>query len=148
MNAHQGLLRHCCPGGQFRRAGHEGAHGRDDTAWILTSFPGCGLHDGVQHGLPLLVCFLLRLALLFLLLWRHLLAALRHQVYLLRTLLGAQVHTAWPQQADMQCRKCCHSTHLPTTILPHELLHAALSDRLQLWVVTLHVQHAMFACMV
>ena len=42
-----------------------------------TSLAGGGLHDGVQHGLPLLVRLLLRLLLLLLLLRRQLLPALR-----------------------------------------------------------------------
>lgn len=43
---------------------------------VRTSLAGGGLHDGVQHGLPLLVRRLLRLPLLLLLLRRHLLPAL------------------------------------------------------------------------
>jgi hypothetical protein len=46
-----------------------------------TSLAGRGLHDGVQHGLPLLVRLLLRLLLLLLLLRRELLPALRCQYH-------------------------------------------------------------------
>ena len=103
---------------------------------MRTSLPGCGLHDGVQHGLPLLVRLLLRLLLLLLLLRRHLLPALQHAM---QDWAAAQpvrhrhrvVQRRWLNTAAGQPHLCA------AAVLAHQLLHAALPDGLQLRIVRL-----------
>jgi hypothetical protein len=93
------------------------------------------MHDGVQHGLPLLVRRLLRLLLLLLLLRRHLLPALQMPT------------KAWSMCTRISYRRRACRRRSPCTyaqpdlsspaVLAHQLLHAALPDCLQLRVICL-----------
>lgn len=103
-----------------------------------TSLAGSGLHDGMQHGMPLLVRRLLRLLLLLLLLRRHLLPALRrhprHSQAAPRSATGVDM-CRWrrPYTTAAQPDLCA------AAVLAHQLLHAALPDCLQLRVIRLWI---------